>query len=173
MKSLHVSFIIMKTWWLTFLLLATLSLTGCGGKYGSAGPAGAPGEAAPGETITVTVQGNLIGDASPLTGPVSVVLVDEAGNVAASQTVTAANGNFSLAIPAGRSYLMLFRDARTGKAICPLVVNRRTGGIAFHLPQGSPDVNLGPVIFDSRLGRAWCRIDPPLLQATFAVPLDE
>ena len=63
---------------------------------------------------TVAVQGNVVGDASdpliaeslganaaapapatvPLSGPTAVVLVDETGQVAASQIVTAADGHF-------------------------------------------------------------------------------
>lgn len=95
--------------------------------------------ATPAVAKAIVVQGNLVGDANaaltgappvgvaktvgaaaapasvPLTTPVSVVLVDETGNVAASQTVTAADGNFLLIPPPGHTYVLLFRkDSPTG-----------------------------------------------------------
>ncbi len=171
MKSLQMK----SHWWLTALLFAALFLSGCGGKYGSAMRAGAPdapGPAASGVAGAATVRGNLTGDAAALPGPVSIVLVDETANVAASQTVTPANGNFTLVVPSGHSYMMLFRDATTGKTVCPLVVNRQTRRVAFSFPNGSPDVNLGPVVINSQLGSAWCRTDPPLAQSAVAFPVD-
>ncbi len=141
------------------------------------------------------MRGNLIGDAAamltgvppagvapapgtpsmvPLTGPVSVVLVDETGNVAASQSVDAADGNFILSAPAGHSYMMLFREVNPlGKTIGPLIVDRKTGRVAFSLPQGSPDVNLGQVTMDSQLGKAWCMTDTSLAQTSAAFLLDQ
>ena len=141
----------------------------------------------------VTVQGNVVGDAAaaltgaplggvdpvpgtptsvPLTAPVSVVLVDETGSVAASQTVTAANGNFILVVPSGHAYMMLVRDATTGKTISPLVLDNQTGRVTFSLPNGSPDVSFGSVTIDSQLGRAWCGTNPALAETAVAFPLD-
>ena len=210
MKSLHK----MKyRWWLVVLLLAALSLAGCGGG-GSDGttatapiqapPGGDPGGQDPGNTTTVTVQGNLIGDAAagltdaplagvapagaraplagaaaaplavvPIEAPVTVVLVDNAGTVRASQTVTAANGSFTLTVPKGLSYMMLFRDAATGETIGPLIVNSQTGRVAFSLPAGSANVNLGSVTIDSELGRAWCGTDPALAETAAVFALDQ
>jgi FtsP/CotA-like multicopper oxidase with cupredoxin domain len=132
----------------------------------------------PGSTVAkaITVQGNVVGDAAaaltgaplagvapapgtptsvPLTAPVSVVLVDDTGNVAASATVTAGNGNFILVAPSGHTYVMLFRDAATGDTVSTLIVDRQTGRVSFSLPDGSPDVNMGNITIDSQLGKAW------------------
>ena len=152
------------------------------------GPVNPP--APPPVTGVVTVQGTVVGDAAaglttapvagvvplatvPLPAPTAVVLVDETGKVTASTTVTAANGNFSLSVPTGRSYMLLLRDAATGKTLAPLIVNSQTGRITFSLPDGSVNVNLGSVTLDSQLGKAWCGTDPTLALATAAFPLDE
>jgi FtsP/CotA-like multicopper oxidase with cupredoxin domain len=182
-------------WWLIVLLLAALSLSGCSGSGGGTaaiqGPGG-PGD--PGNPLIVTLQGNLIGDAAagltdePLAGvtvvsaplavvlieaPVTVVAVDEAGNMAASQTVTAANGNFILILPTDHAYMILLRDAATGRTISPLIVDSQTGRVAFSVPAGSKDMNLGSVIMDSELGKAWCETDPALAETAVAFPLDQ
>ena len=166
----------MKPWRLASLLLAALLLSGCAGIFGSTCPVDTPCDQqaeGPGAAGAVIVQGNLTGDAAPLPGPVSVALVDETANVAASQTVTADNGNFTLVAPTGRSYMILFRDGGpAGKTICALIVDRQTNRVAFSLPSGSPDTNLGPVIINVQEGKAWCRTDPPLVRTAVAFPSD-
>ena len=114
-----------------FLISAafSLGLTGCSGNDGSQGPSGltgatgqtgatgAPGAEGPAATTgtPVTVQGNVAGaaagvaQAAALTEPMAVVMVDEAGNQVASQIVTPANGQFSLAVPSGHVYVLVIR----------------------------------------------------------------
>ena len=161
---------------------------------------GAPIEPAtpvtPGPTVAaaLTVQGNLVGDAAasetgaplagvpadpgtlayvPLTGPVSVVLVDETKNVAASQTVTAADGKFILVAPRGHTYVMLFRNGTpTGPTICPLIADRQTGRVSFSIPEGSPDVILGNITLDSQLGKAWTWANVALAPPAVAFPFE-
>ena len=172
------------------------------GSVGPQGPAGTQGDqGAPGTTTgtgalvakAITLQGNVVGDANaaltgaplagvaatpgtpafvPLPGPTSVVAVDETGNTAASQTVTAANGNFILVVPSGHSYMILLRDATTGRTISPLIVNNQTGRVAFNLPTGAPDMDLGSITIDSLLGRAWCGTNPALAETAVAFPVD-
>ena len=141
------------------------------------------------------VQGNVVGDAAagltgaplpggdpvpgapatvPLTGPVSVVLVNEGGIEVANTTVTAANGNFVLLAPKGHSYMTLLRNGSpTGTNIGPLMVDSQTGRVAFSLPYESSDVNFGSVTIDSQLGKAWCGTNPGLAPTTAAFPLDQ
>jgi len=151
---------------------------------------------APAGTVAkaILVQGNVVGDANaaltgaplagvaaapgtpasvPLTTPVAVVLIDATGVVAATQTVTAADGNFALVVPSGQTYVMLFRDTSpTGKTIAPLFADKQTGRISFSLPDGSPDKNLGNITFDSLLGKAWTWTDPALAPPAVAFPFD-
>jgi FtsP/CotA-like multicopper oxidase with cupredoxin domain len=141
----------------------------------------------PGSTIaaSVSVRGNLVGDANaaltgaapvgvtptpgtpasvPLTTSVSVVLVDDTGNVAASQTVTSVDGNFILVVPSGKTYVMLFRDGSpTGRTICPLIADKQTGRISFSLTGLAADVALGNMTLDSLLGKAWAWNDDTAL----------
>lgn len=140
----------------------------------------------------LTVQGNVTGDAAaaltgaplagvakvaaapasvPLETPISVVLVDETGSVAASQTVTAVNGNFILIVPMGHTYVMLFRKgSSTGPTICPLIADKQTGRVSFSLADGSPDMNLGNITIDSQLGKAWTWADTALAPPAVAFP---
>ena len=141
--------------------------------------------------VAITLQGNVVGDANaaltgaplagvaadpgtpasvPLTAPVSVVLVDAAGNVAASATVTAANGKFILVPPSNQTYVLLFRDGSpTGKTICPLLADKQTGRVSFSIPAGS-DIDLGNITLDSLLGKAWTWANTALAQPTAAFP---
>jgi hypothetical protein len=143
-----------------------------------------PGTQDPGDPNSVTLAGILVGDAAegltdeggpayvPLTGSVKVTMVDHNGIEWANQTVTAANGNFSLTVATGRSYLMILKDAATGRTIAPLIVNRSTGQVAFQLPAGMANVSLGNLLIDSDRGRAWAENDPALAATTAAFPLD-
>ncbi len=154
-----------------------------------------PGTTGPTAATALTVQGNLVGDAAaaltgaplagvdaapgtlasvPLTGPVSVVLVDETKSIVASQMVTAANGNFILVAPRGHTYVMLFRDGSpTGKTISPLIADRQTGRVSFSIPDGSPDVILGNVTLDSQLGKAWSWTNVALAPPAAAFPFEQ
>ena len=200
MKSLRV----MKSWWLTAVLLAALALAGCGGGGGDgtptptsdttgeplAGPSVGEPVSTPvvGVSAPLAIQGNLVGDAAaaltgnppgtigntttvPITAPLSVVMVDETANVAASATVTAANGNFILVVPSGHSYLVLFRDATTGNTVAPLIVDKPSGRVGFFLQNGSANVNLGNVAVDTQQGKAWCFADPNLARPNTAFPV--
>ncbi len=164
------------------------------GTTGATGDTGSTGNTALSSALSL-VQGNIVGDAAagltgaplpggdpvpgaptavPLTGPVSVVLVDEAGNSSANMTVTATNGNFVLLAPKGHSYMILLRNGTpTGTTIGPLMVDNQTGRVAFSLPYEASDVNLGSVTIDSQLGKAWCGSDPALAPTTAAFPLDQ
>ncbi len=154
----------------------------------------APADPGPVAAVALTVQGNVVGDAAaaltgaplaggdpapatltsvPLTGAVSVVLVDETANVAASQTVTAGNGNFILVAPPGHTYVLLFRDGSpAGRTICPLIADRQSGRISFSIPAGSADVKLGNVTLDSQVGKAWSWTDVALAPPAVAFPFD-
>jgi FtsP/CotA-like multicopper oxidase with cupredoxin domain len=101
----------------------------------------------------------------------SVAMVDETANVAANTTVTAANGNFILVVPSNHSYMLLFRDAATGKTIAPLIVDKLSGRVGFSLPNGSADVDLSNISINSQLGKAWCWVDPTLARPTASFPL--
>lgn len=168
-------------------------LPGAPGAPGVPGAPGAPGT--PGLAGTLSVQGTVLGDAAaavaplpptgavaalaggapptaPLATPLAVVLVDESGNVAASQLVSAANGNFFLDVPAGHSYIMLFRDgSASGKTISHLVVDPVTGRLIFSLPKGSPNVDLGEIFIDSQLGTAETVTAHDLAESTVAFNL--
>jgi FtsP/CotA-like multicopper oxidase with cupredoxin domain len=110
----------------------------------------------------------------PLTGPVSVVMVDESGREVANQTVTATNGNFILVVPKGHSYMTLFRNGTpAGTNIGPLIVDKQTGKVAYELAHGSPDVDFGAVTIDSQLGKATCGNDPGVAPTAAAFPLDQ
>ena len=108
---------------------------------------------------TVTLTGTLIGDAAaglidappagglavqavpvtvPITGMITLVMLDESGSEQARQSVTAANGNFSLNVPTGHSYIMLFLDAAEGDTIAPFIVNSQTGrgNLIYHRYDG-------------------------------------
>src|SRR5512143_444823 len=210
MKSLRV----MMSWWLTAVFLAALAVTGCHSGGGTTpettptnpnnptNPAPIPPIPSPipsvglptgapvvGVSKQLTIQGNLVGDASaglagnppntigstvtvPLTAPVSMVMIDETGAVAASQTVTAADGNFTLIVPSGHSYLILFRNPTTGNTIAPLIVDKVSGRVGFFLPNDSPDViNLGNMALDSQQGKGWCFVDPNLDRPNTAFPV--
>ncbi|MEW6718885.1 MAG: multicopper oxidase domain-containing protein [Thermodesulfobacteriota bacterium] len=188
----------MKSPFLVFTALAAataLTLAGCEGRSSSsitpASPQANVGGAAGGSTITI--QGNLVGDASqplivesslggengaglemvPLTGPTAVVAVDEIGKVAASQVVTPSDGRFRLDLPSERSFMILFRKGSpAGVTLSHLIVDRATGRIAFTLPKDSPNLNLGNVTIDSHLGKASAGIDPDLAVSAAVFPLD-
>jgi FtsP/CotA-like multicopper oxidase with cupredoxin domain len=143
---------------------------------------------------SVTLAGTLIGDAAagltdaplagvvatqavpatvPITGMITVVMIDENGSEKARQSVTAALPNFSLNVPTGHAYIMLFLDAAKGDTIAPFIVNSQTGRVAFALPAGTANMNLGSVIIDSELGRAWAESDPILAETDTPFPLDQ
>ncbi|GFO59579.1 hypothetical protein GMST_19040 [Geomonas silvestris] len=142
---------------------------------------------------TVLVQGNVVGDAAaaltgaplpgnapvpetpsfvPLTAPITITLVDETGSVAASQTVSAADGNFALIASSGHTYILLFADAASGRTIGPLMVDRQTGRVSFSLASDSSDLNFASITIDSQLGKAWCWTDPIVPLPTAAIPVD-
>ncbi len=148
-----------------------------------------PTPPAPGPPVALTIQGDLAGETAaavtgaapegpvtttvPIAAPLSVVMVDETANVAASQTITPANGKFILIVPANHSYMLLFRNATTGNTVAPLIVDRLSGRVGFALPSGSVDVNLGKLSINSQLGKAWCWTDPNLPRPTAAFPLSQ
>jgi len=171
-------------------------VAGIAGPQGPAGTTGDPGATGPAgpdsaiKTAFALVQGNVVGDVNagltapppagaapvpvPLTGPTSVVLLDEGGNVAASTTVTPTNGNFAMIAPKGHSYMMALREGGpSGRTLAPLIMDKVTGRVAFDLPAGSADVNLGAITMDTQTGKAWCGTDPPLAATTAAFPLDQ
>src|SRR6185369_5285630 len=136
---------------------------------------GSPGTTTPAAKAMV-VTGTVVGDANaaltgaapvgvtptpgtpasvPLAAPVSVVLVDDTAQVVASQTVTAADCNFVLIPPPGHTYVLLLRDAATGKTLAPMFADDKAGRISFSVPVGASDFNLGNITFDSLLGKAW------------------
>jgi manganese oxidase len=156
---------------------AALTLSHCGGGNGT----------------MVTVQGNVVGDASapliaeslgantaapalatvPLSGSTAVVLVDETGRVAASQIVSAADGHFNLTVPTDHSYMLLFRAGDpTGKTLSYLAVGGQAERNTFRLAKNSPDVDLGAVTINSHLGKAQSGPAPNLPLTTAAFPLD-
>jgi hypothetical protein len=209
MKSLRV----MMSGLLTAVFLAALALTGChsGGDSGVAAPGtpetppiptnpgeplapptvGVPtGTPVTGVSAPITIQGNVVGDASaaltgnppntigntttvPLTAPVSVALVDETAAVAATQTVTATNGTFTISVPSGHSYMVLIRNPVTNNTIAPLIVDKPSGRVGFFLQNGSPDVNLGSIAIDTTQGKAWCFVDPNLDRPNTAFPITQ
>jgi hypothetical protein len=102
---------------------------GTQGQQGDPGTQGQTGNTALSSALAL-VQGNVVGDTAaaltgaplpgvdpapgtltsvPLTGPVSVVMIDETGSEVANQTVTA-NGNFILVVPKGHSYMTVLRN---------------------------------------------------------------
>jgi FtsP/CotA-like multicopper oxidase with cupredoxin domain len=68
--------------------------------------------------------------------------------------------------------MMLFKDALKGETVAPLTVNRPTGRVAFALPAGSRDMNLGALTIDSELGKVWAETDPILAETSAIFPLD-
>ncbi|MGE5808154.1 MAG: hypothetical protein ACM32I_03415, partial [Nitrospirota bacterium] len=176
----------------------TTGATGATGPQGVAGPVGPANSgttpiAAPTVARTsIAVQGNLIGDAAaaltgaslpgvtpvvtpppvPITAPVTVEAVDTTGKVVSTQVLSPGDGNFILTVPTGKSYMVLFKDFMTGKTISPLIVDTNTGRVAFNVPDGSADVDLGSVTIDSQLGKAWCGTNPTLAPTTAAFPLN-
>jgi cytochrome c peroxidase len=149
----------MKTRWLglALLLFAALSLAACGGG------GGAPAAQAP---ATVGLQGNLVGTATPagslaaapvpLAGNVAVVVVDETGKQAASQVVSAGNGQFSLTVAEGHQYVMVFRQGTNQGKTMGVLAPDATGKTTISLPAGSSDVNLGDIVIDPKKGKATC-----------------
>jgi manganese oxidase len=177
-----------------------LTMSGCGGggsssstpPPGGVGTGGNSGVGADGSTVAA--QGNVVGDASdplivetfevneddpgpemaPLSVPTAVVLVNENGTMAASQVVTAADGQFNLTVPAGHSYMLLFRDgSSTGRTLSHFVVDPQTGRNTFSLPFDSQDLDLGEIIINSHLGQALSRAAPDLPEPLAAFPLDQ
>jgi manganese oxidase len=145
----------------------------------------------------ITIQGNILGDANaaltgallpgvtlaagatpppatvPMTTPVSVVLIDAVGAVAASQTVTATSPHFILVVPSGQTYTLLLRDGSpTGPTIAPLVVDNQTGRVSFSLADGDTDKAFGDITYDSQKGMAWASsalaLAPPAVAFPFA-----
>lgn len=163
--------------------LAAFLFTGCTGDDGSTGPAGAQGpvglpgapNGTPGTPGTVTVQGNVVGGVPQVAAlgaartaqlvaipsATMVLMVDETGSQPAFQTVTPANGQFALTVPADHTYVMVFREgSSSGRTLGVLAVGN-TGLTSFFLPKGSPNVNLGEVTLNSRQGRATCGANLP------------
>lgn len=166
----------------------SLMVAGCGGGEGGGSD----------DVSVASVLGNVVGDSSdplivesledsavdvdvqditmvPLSGPTAVVLVDETGQVAASQIVEASDGNFKLTVATERSYMLLFREgSATGKTLSHLIVNSITGQFDFNLRRGAPDVDLGEIIINSHTGQARGRADfDDLPEAVVDFPLDQ
>jgi cytochrome c peroxidase len=150
----------MKTRWLgiALLLFAALLMTACGGGGGGTPAAG-------GQTAgTVAVQGNLAGQAAAvalvrqveLAGDTAVLMVDETGNVAASQVVSPQNGQFSLEVPEGHDYVMVFREGSTAGRTLGILTPDGSGRTTLSFPAGAADLNLGDIELDAKKGRASC-----------------
>ncbi|MBI5443626.1 MAG: hypothetical protein HY900_20755 [Deltaproteobacteria bacterium] len=139
------------------VLLAVLPLASCGGGGGGGTPLPA--------VDTVAVQGTVAPPAARLGAQaaapglpqqVGVELVNEAGTTAADDVVApATDPAFALTVPAGHEYVMVFRDAQTGRTLGVLEATATPGG-GFSLPAGAADVNLGTVAVDPRTGTATC-----------------
>jgi manganese oxidase len=152
--------------------------------------------AAPGAVVrdTLLVSGTLVGDANaaftgaplpgvdpvpgtpasvPVTAPVTVALLDATGAVAASGTVSADSKNFALVAPNNKTYIMVFKDAASGRTISPLIADKQTGRVSFSFPANAPDKDLGNITLDSMLGKAWTWADAGLAPPTVAFPFNQ
>jgi cytochrome c peroxidase len=154
----------MKMQWLgsTLFLIIALSLAACGG--GSDSVPFSQGQT-PG---VISVSGNVIGSTAPagpagallriaqvpLTADTAVVMVDESRSQAADQVVNAANGRFSLSVPAGHDYVLVLREGSPAGRTLGVLVDA-AGRTTFSLANGSRDVDLGDIELDLTNGKAW------------------
>ncbi|MHB8765023.1 MAG: thrombospondin type 3 repeat-containing protein [Deferrisomatales bacterium] len=144
-----------------YLLLGALllALTSCA-RNDDDGPSTGGPDGGAGRLVAVT--GNVVGMRPAgrvgarvaLTGDVAVVLVDEA-RTEAFALVNASSGAFSLQVPAGHDFVLVFRQGTTaGRTLAVFVADDASGRTVFTLASGAADLALGDI--ELGRGRAWC-----------------
>ncbi|MEZ4600657.1 MAG: multicopper oxidase domain-containing protein [Syntrophotaleaceae bacterium] len=145
-----------------FLAIGTvMALSACGGGGGGSDGSSGGGGSTP---TSVTVQGNLAGQTAPLPAQVTqavvapdaniaVLMVDETGGIAASQIVTLAAGQFSLQVPLGHNYVMVFREGSVTGRTLGILVPDASGRTTLSLPNGSINLNFGDLDLDNKTGK--------------------
>jgi FtsP/CotA-like multicopper oxidase with cupredoxin domain len=135
----------------------------------------------------VDVQGNVTGQTAPATpagarvalqvaplaalaGDTAVLMVDETGQVAASQVVTPTNGRFSLSVPEGHDYVMIFRQGSDTGRNLGILTPDATGLTTISLPAGAAGLDLGDIELDPKTGKARCLVPKEVVHAEAEFP---
>ncbi len=151
----------MRGKWMVLMasILSLFWLAACGGGD-SSGSGQTPGNG--GNAETIVVQGNLVGftaaaldrvqDAAA--GDAVAVMVDESRRQTASQTLSATTGPFSITVPTGHDYVMVFREGSSNGRTLAILTPDASGRTTITLATGSGDIDLGDIELDAKTGKA-------------------
>ncbi|MBU0675736.1 MAG: cytochrome c [Proteobacteria bacterium] len=138
------------------MVLSALTLTGCGGGSSS----GSAGDTA---TITGSLASNLAaGPASYRVASVpagmQVFAVDESGRSTDLSPVDGSSGHFSVEVPTGHDYVLIFTD---GTGITAAMLYGANGQSVFTVGSGTTSIDLGTVTLDEVSGTIATSIELP------------
>jgi len=170
-----------RTRWMrmALLLFATALLAGCSStnddivhqRRGAVDVQGnVAGQAAPAGARVAAQAAPLAAPLAALAGDTAVLMVDETGKVAASQVVTPANGRFSLSVPEGHDYVMIFRQGSDTGRNLGILTPDATGLTTISLPAGAAGLDLGDIELDPKTGKARCLVPKTVTHAETEFP---